>query len=295
MSRLLFTAILILPILAGCQAMTRTPVGWEKKVSTRSDACPDISGTYYDRASETYSSYDLSDRGSSGDYYLRKERRIDELCIVEGEEQTSMYDYCSLWYVFNTNEQWWRGSAEHIEACNITKVEISEYDGSTLYIQLLGNRGVVLDRITYDLNEGYACEDGSIILFEEGGSGNLSYRKNELYVDADGSLIRRVYASGPEGALVFGLPIIGVTALEALTKWTRVEGTINPYNTEDCRKLNEKRRKRIEKRLKRYLKRITQAYSEKKISEESYRSHLDGLIQKHGQDKVNKALQEIQK
>lgn len=256
MVRLWIVLLLQVFLSTGCETVSQQgyPPDWPEKMASTSQ-CPDISGIYCDRASETYSTFDLGDnRGNHPMYSVYEPIAKDELC-----HQRHLNKFCWLSNWFGEPGPY-RG-----DICASSIIKISQIN--------------IKDK-------GWQCENGSIVVDEEGSAKEMFHSRMEIFPAVDGSLVLKNYDRGVNVVLPYIIPVFappGPVAEIRLYRWNRVDSGAYPNDTQDY------------ERLMRYLKGITEAYSEQKISEESYKFYVDRLIQKHGQDKVNKALQEIQK
>lgn len=232
--------------MSACELATLSNRLARKKLST--NQCPDISGIYYERASETYSDTDMGENrsGYSPDVYVAK----DQLCRkvfggIEDKSSEYMNSHCSLWYWFGLLSD---SRAHFTEKCLARKIELSQIKNSNIDIIFSENDENFKNILFIMKDWGFRCEDGSIIMREYGGVDKISHKRMEIFPTVDGSLVFKIYRRGGvsipydilptkklyvwDTADSVGIPA-GVATTMKLYRWDRVGTGANPYK--DCR------------------------------------------------------------
>lgn len=211
---------------------TRYPVDWPEKKSS-SNQCPDISGVYYDRASDAYD--DNAGQPSSTDLGSGLVTNWDVVCTVPGDYYHKARDYmhnrCSLWHYFDPRAS--NYSPYYPERCPERTIEFSRINSLKMDIVFYENN-IIFDKKSINLDgEGYRCEDGSIYTRESGDPDKFIYWGTEIFPAENGSIIIKKYSRSGAGIPVYPIMIpVGLSTSLSLYRWGRVDSGINPYK--DC-------------------------------------------------------------
>ena len=209
---------------------TRYPVDWPEKKSS-SNQCPDISGVYYERASDAYG--DSAEKPISGDWDSGLVTYWDVVCSVIGEYNYSARDYmksrCSLRYYIDPRKYNWRETGR----CPEKKIEFSKTENLNIDV-VFYRKNRVVNKLSMNLDgTKYRCEDGSIVLGEQGSLEETFYHRTEIFPTTGGSLVVKDYDKRISGLLLY--PLLappGPTTSLWLYRWGSVDSGVNPYK--DC-------------------------------------------------------------
>ena len=249
MTKLLTAILLVMLMSAGCQRMsqTRYPVDWPEKMASTSQ-CPDISGVYYERASDAYG--DSAEKPISGDWDSGLVTNWDVVCTVPADcygygfglvchnARQHMQYQCSLWNYFDPRAS--NYSPYYPERCPERKIEFSRINNLKMDIvfyennKVFAKKSIILDGAGF---RGYRCEDGSIVFYEKGSPEETSYARGEIFPTTGGSLIVKNYNKGIAMLMLlpYGVPLIappGPVSSLSLDRWDSVDSGVNPYK--DC-------------------------------------------------------------
>jgi len=225
MKILYFIFLLMMIVSTGCQQMSHVkyPMDWPQKKSSTSQ-CPDISGIYYDRVGETYSDTDRSEQDIYRDPFsyhspVVKAKLCKPYVDQDYESSDSMDPVCSLGFMLGLLE-----CSYFMPKCPERKIKISQTNNlNILRISSLDNENI----LNFEHHR-YRCEDGSIIVGEQGEVDEFNYERSEIFPADNGSLILMKYSRGVVGTL-YPAPLIGPATSMKLYRWDRVDSGANPY------------------------------------------------------------------
>ena len=216
---LLKILVIMMFVITGCQHHPpghQAPDRWPEKPLSKDTNCPDISGTYYEVAVDSYSHIQSSGENVRDSADEVQTEINDELCTLKMLPNTSNYrisDICSLNGILNKSYERTKGRYPgDMYLCPLSTVVIEQPDENTINV-INHADGLVKSKYSLSKKSGdFFCKDGKINI-SAGASGSAPYSfmheffDVELFNDNDGSLISNL--SYTSRGVVIVIPFYG--------------------------------------------------------------------------------------